>query len=96
MGVVHASPEQWDKLMADIAEKDRWRADQMPDEASALRVLNEAYRRLIELGWREPMYAPNDIVEKYARGCITTPLTQRIAAELRGLVSSTEKREEGE
>lgn len=36
------------------------RAAQMPDEATALRVLSDAYERLTELGWRASMYAPRD------------------------------------
>jgi len=58
MGVLNVSAEQWDQMMESFDRADIWRADQMPDEASAIRVLNEAYRRLIELGWRERMYAP--------------------------------------
>lgn len=58
MGVMHVSTEQWDEMMSAFNRADKWRADQMPDEAAALRVLNEAYRRLQELGWREAIYAP--------------------------------------
>lgn len=52
------------------AEADRWlaaaereraaRAEQMPDEAAALRVMHEAFVRLTELGWRAAMHAPRD------------------------------------
>lgn len=30
----------------------------MPDEATALRVMHEAWTRLKELGWRDAIYAP--------------------------------------
>lgn len=36
------------------------RAESMPDEASALRTLMDAYTRLQELGWRPAMYGPTD------------------------------------
>lgn len=58
MGVMNVSAEQWEEMMAAFDRADKWRADQMPDEAAALRVLNEAYKRLQELGWREARSAP--------------------------------------
>lgn len=58
MGVMHITEGQWDEMMAAFKKADDWRADQMPDEAAAIRVMNEAYKRLQELGWRERMYAP--------------------------------------
>jgi hypothetical protein len=36
------------------------RAELMPDEESALRLMFEAYQRLKELGWKEIDYCPKD------------------------------------
>lgn len=36
------------------------RAEDMPDEQAALRVMMNAYTRLKELGWREAIYCPKD------------------------------------
>ncbi len=36
------------------------RAEQMPDEQSAIRAMFEAWQRLKELGWQEAMYCPKD------------------------------------
>lgn len=70
--VIHASEQQWAELMSAFKRADDWRADQMPDEAAALRVMHEAYRRLQELGWREAIYAPVgklvDVIEAGSTG----------------------------
>jgi len=58
--MMHVSTEQWDEMMAAFNRADKWRADQMPDQEAALRVMFEAHRRLIELGWREVIYCPRD------------------------------------
>lgn len=60
MGIVHASQEQFDALMASIEKDRQWSADQMPDEKSALMVMHKAFERLRELGWREAIYCPKD------------------------------------
>lgn len=39
------------------------RAERMPDEQAALRVLHDAYTRLKELGWRDAIYCPKDGTE---------------------------------
>lgn len=36
------------------------RAEQMPDEQSAIQALFDAWYRLKELGWKEPQYCPKD------------------------------------
>ena len=36
------------------------RAERMPDEQSAVNALFEAYQRLRELGWTDPVYCPKD------------------------------------
>lgn len=47
-------------LLAEIEEADRRRAEMMPDEQSALRMMFEAWQRLKELGWSEAIYCPKD------------------------------------
>lgn len=46
----------WDAATA-AREK---RAQQLPDELTAVRAIADGYERLKELGWREAMYAPKD------------------------------------
>lgn len=46
----------WNAAKADEAR----RAEQMPDEQSAIRALFDAWLRLKDFGWREPMYCPKD------------------------------------
>lgn len=46
----------WAKCEADKAK----RAQVMPDEESARRMLWDAQERLKELGWKEAMYCPKD------------------------------------
>lgn len=41
-------------------EKERLRAERMPDEEAAIRALWDAHQRLRELGWNEPQYCPKD------------------------------------
>jgi hypothetical protein len=43
---------------ADKAKAER--AEKMPNEEVALRVLHDAYQRLEELGWRNAIYCPKD------------------------------------
>lgn len=65
------SPEQgfWhEPLYADEAEKchKQWKADearrqeQMPDEESAIVAFFDAWHRLKDFGWRDPVYCPKD------------------------------------
>lgn len=60
MSVQHVNAEQWDQMMAAFERADQWRADQIPDEAAALNVMMECWKRLKEMGWRESMYCPRD------------------------------------
>lgn len=46
----------WEKIEQDDAQ----RAADMPTEQDALKVMNRAYRRLHDLGWREAIYCPKD------------------------------------
>lgn len=55
---LHASEAK--TLLAEIDEADRRRAEMMPDEQSALRMMFEAWQRLKELGWSEAIYCPKD------------------------------------
>lgn len=41
-------------------QRDKERAQRMPDEQSAIEALFEAWQRLKELGWHEPQYCPKD------------------------------------
>lgn len=52
--------EQWDEMMDSFEKSRQWRADQIPDEAAAIKVMFEAWERLKALGWREAMYCPRD------------------------------------
>jgi len=49
-----------DKLFAEIKQAEDKRAEQMPTEQDAIRMLHSAYLRLKELGWKEGVYAPED------------------------------------
>jgi hypothetical protein len=44
-------------MLAQADEEKAARAVEMPDDASALRVLHRAYRRLKETGWNDAQYA---------------------------------------
>lgn len=49
-----------DALMAAIDEAAKRRAELMPDEKAAIRMMFEAYLRLKELGWNDAIYCPKD------------------------------------
>lgn len=55
------------------AERDK-RATDMPDEASAMLVMQQAHRRLCELGWADATYSPKDgtLFEALEAGCIVS------------------------
>ncbi|HKH29066.1 MAG TPA: hypothetical protein VKA61_12140, partial [Sphingomicrobium sp.] len=63
MSVLECTDEQMDRFLAALEDQKRVRADQMPDEQAALRVMGMAYRRLLDLGWRPAMYCPKDGTE---------------------------------
>ena len=46
----------WASVEAAKADRER----RMPDEQSAINALHDAWTRLKELGWQEPMYCPKD------------------------------------
>jgi hypothetical protein len=52
------SPEDGEAMLAAAREARAARAEEMPDETAALKVLHRAFTRLKELGWREANYAP--------------------------------------
>lgn len=49
-----------DAIMAAVDEAKRRRAELMPTEQDAARMMWEAYHRLEELGWRNATYCPRD------------------------------------
>lgn len=49
-----------DALLAEADRAKAERASRMPDEAAALRTMQDAYTRLGELGWRDAIYCPKD------------------------------------
>jgi hypothetical protein len=49
-----------DALIAQCDAADARRKEAMPDEASAIRALFDAYTRLKDLGWNDPVYCPKD------------------------------------
>lgn len=50
-------------IMAAIEESRVKRAELMPDEKAAIRMMFDAFDRLRELGWREACYCPKDGTE---------------------------------
>lgn len=54
------SQEQFDELLAASDRDKQARADEMPTEQDALKVLFRAYERLKELGWNDALYSPKD------------------------------------
>lgn len=50
----------YDTIWKHSEESERKRAEMMPDEITALKVMNEAYKRLKELGFKEAQYCPKD------------------------------------
>lgn len=49
-----------DAIWKEVEEAKKRRAEQMPDDRSAILAMHEAFTRLEELGWREAMYCPKD------------------------------------
>ena len=54
------SDEEFDRVVASIEETKAARAECMPTEADALRVMFTAWQRLKELGWNNAIYCPKD------------------------------------
>lgn len=53
-----------DLLMKSLDEEKAKRAALMPTEEDAVRMMCSAHHRLKELGWRETMYGPTNVVVK--------------------------------
>ena len=51
-----AAAELWARIEAEDAE----RKERIPDEASALRLMMDAYVRLKDMGWNDIIYCPKD------------------------------------
>ena len=49
-----------DAIMASIEAADKRRAELMPTEQDAIRMMFEARQRLMELGWNDATYCPKD------------------------------------
>jgi hypothetical protein len=47
-------------IMAAVEAADKRRAELMPDEQAAIRMMFEARMRLMELGWNDATYCPKD------------------------------------
>lgn len=56
----YATEEQAAAIIRALDADKAKRIDEMPDIDAALRVFTRAYRRLIELGFKEIIYAPKD------------------------------------
>lgn len=49
-----------DAIFAAAEKAQRERAERMPDERAAIRAMQDAWLRLKELGWNDPIYCPKD------------------------------------
>lgn len=49
-----------DAIMAAVEAANKRRAELMPDEQAAIRMMFEAHQRLRELGWNDAIYCPKD------------------------------------
>lgn len=60
-------------LAAQVEAAEQRRKEMMPDERAAIRMLFDAYQRLKELGWNDPIYCPKngsefDVIEPGSTG----------------------------
>ena len=60
-GVRECTAEEWDAMLAEIAAEKAAREARMPDEATALRQMFDAWTRLKELGFKEARYGPRGV-----------------------------------
>lgn len=60
MAVIQVSQKEFDQLLHEIKQDKRSRAEKMPTEKDAIKLIFEAYLRLKELGWQDMTYAPRD------------------------------------
>ncbi|MFN0183028.1 MAG: hypothetical protein ACKVQR_04330 [Aquabacterium sp.] len=58
--ILNVSAEELASIVAEMDAARASRAELMPDQQAAIRVLFEAFDRLRELGWREGIYCPKD------------------------------------
>lgn len=56
----YCTEEQAAKMLEYFEREKRWSVEEMPDVQKALEVFTKAYRRLIELGFKEIIYHPKD------------------------------------
>src|SRR5258708_7682666 len=59
-GCVVLTAAEGEAIWEAAKKQQRERAERIPDEATALRVMQDAYTRLKELGWRDAIYCPKD------------------------------------
>lgn len=57
---IHCTGDEWDDQESAFAARDAARAALMPTEQDAIRLMHEAYTRLKDLGWNDPIYCPKD------------------------------------
>jgi hypothetical protein len=58
--MMHIDRETFDKLWASAEAAEAKRATDMPTEQDAITAMFQAYLRLKELGWNDPIYCPKD------------------------------------
>lgn len=49
-----------DSYIAQIEVDRERRAEQMPTDSDAINILHDAYQRLTDLGWQNPVFCPKD------------------------------------
>lgn len=57
-------PDIGKKILAAVEKNRAYDADQMPDEAAALRVMQRAHQRLKDLGFYDAQHCPRDGVTR--------------------------------
>jgi len=57
---IHCTEDEWNEQTDVFAERDAARAELMPTEQDAIKLMSEAFTRLKDLGWREAIYCPKD------------------------------------
>lgn len=57
---IQVNKDEWNASTEAFAARDAARAALMPTEQDAIKLMHEAYTRLKELGWNDPVYCPKD------------------------------------
>lgn len=57
---IKLSKDECRQMLVEIEAEDKRRKLNIPDEATALRVMMDAFTRLRDMGWREAIYCPKD------------------------------------